>query len=43
MNNHWNTGLMFSGVSLISRGEGASLALADNCFSDDATNTLWCR
>ena len=34
---HWNTGLVSSGVSLTSWGEGASLALVGHPSSDDIT------
>ena len=34
---HWNTGLVSSGASLTSWGEGASLALVAHLSSDDAT------
>ena len=34
---HWNTGLVSSGVSLISSGEGASLALVGHPSSDGVT------
>ena len=34
---HWNTGLMFSGISLTSWGEGASLALVRHSSNDGVT------
>ena len=34
---HWNTGMMSSGVSLTSWGEGASLALVGHPSSDGIT------
>ena len=34
---HWNTGLVSSGVSFNSWGEGASLALVDHPSSDGVT------